>query len=108
MTAPDAPVLNFRQQRLLLAFTELSTDRAVGMSEGPIPWSSVQRYADEYGFCLEDLSDVVRMVDGAYLKYQRTKQGAASRGNQKPQVSEPVRVRKANPVARRRGRRARK
>lgn len=57
-----------------VAFADLTTDRSVGMAEGPIPWSSIVRYAGIYGFdddLREDLLYLVRAMDRAYLKYRR-------------------------------------
>lgn len=60
------------------AFLELSTDRAVGMGIGPIPWSSINRYAECHGLVGDDdygdLRDMVRAMDGAFLKYEAQRQ----------------------------------
>jgi len=55
------------------AFSELSTDRQMGMAEGWIPWSSIDRYARRH-----DLTDwdfdrfriLIRGMDVEYIKYR--------------------------------------
>lgn len=54
------------------AFAALSTDRAVGMERGPIPWRSIHFYAERYGLVQDDFDRLVRIIramDGAYLEY---------------------------------------
>ena len=54
-------------------FWEVSSDR-VGM--GPIPWSSVLRYAQLFGFSEEQTEDLlyhVRVMDNAYLEHHKPK-----------------------------------
>jgi hypothetical protein len=70
---PDPPKLTFYQMCLFEAFSELSTDRQIGMGEGPIPWSSVVAYAEMYGYCPVTLSYIIRRVDEAYLKLRAPK-----------------------------------
>lgn len=54
------------------AFRELSTERQVGMSAGPIPWSSIQRYVQEHPFVdANTFSRIIRAMDGAYLNHQQ-------------------------------------
>jgi hypothetical protein len=58
------------------AFAELSTDRQSGTSIGPIPWSSIDRYASRYGIeddAFEYLIRMVRALDDAFLAYCRKK-----------------------------------
>lgn len=52
------------------AFWELSTCRAIGMMEGPIPWLAMRAYAKDIG--LTGLSkmrfyDIIRSMDNEYL-----------------------------------------
>jgi hypothetical protein len=55
------------------AFWELSSDRQVGMSAGPIPYSSIVTYCREWGLD-EELSSnmlkLVRKMDGHFLEWQ--------------------------------------
>jgi hypothetical protein len=83
VSIPDPPQLTAWEALLYTAFAELSTDRQLGMAEGPIPWSSIRRYAHEYGFDLSDLSDILRRVDGAYLRHQAAKLEKRSGRSQK-------------------------
>ena len=53
-----------------VAFGDLSTERQIGMSLGPIPRSSMASYANEsglYGDAAEHFMSVLRAVDDAYL-----------------------------------------
>jgi hypothetical protein len=55
------------------AFFALSNDRQVGMGLGPIPWSSLDRYAQRFGIDDPDEFDVfaflIRTMDGAFLRH---------------------------------------
>jgi hypothetical protein len=56
------------------AFWSLSTDRPVGMSQGPIPWSSIDRYAMRYaieGDEFDRFHDLIRALDVAFLSYKK-------------------------------------
>lgn len=62
LTADDLPYWN--------AFHVLGTERQLGMSLGPIPWSKVVAYADYLDLdehASERLHAIVRRVDGEYL-----------------------------------------
>lgn len=56
------------------AFWELSSDRSIGMALGPIPWSSIDRYAARFGIAdgdeFEQFLHFVRALDGAYRNYK--------------------------------------
>ena len=55
------------------AFSELSTDRQIGMSEGWIPWGSIDRYAHRYGLTgwdFERFRILIRGMDIEYIKYR--------------------------------------
>jgi hypothetical protein len=54
---------------------DLTTERAIGMTEGPIPWSSIAAYAQTFGYDLDDLNQVMRQLDDAYLKHMAKKVG---------------------------------
>ena len=61
------------------AFWELSTDRTIGMVEGPLPWSSIDRYAKRYG--ITDLDDfdyfsiLLKQMDATYMEFRGKKSG---------------------------------
>ena len=54
------------------AFFQLTTDRQLGVSLGPIPWSVINAYAGRYGIADELEFDVlvrlIRAMDGVYLE----------------------------------------
>ena len=55
------------------AFVELSSDRAISMAEGPIPWSSMNMWALRHGIFGDDFDRfvaVLRKLDEAYLQKQ--------------------------------------
>jgi len=57
-----------------IAFWELSTDRAVGMGAGPIPWTAVDMYCKREGIVGEDydyLLDMIRAMDKVFLAHQK-------------------------------------
>jgi len=57
------------------AFQELNTDRQVGMTIGPIMFSSINAYAQRYGFNEPDIFDwflwTIRILDQAWLASQK-------------------------------------
>jgi hypothetical protein len=56
------------------AFAALSTDRPMGMAHGPIPWTSIDRYAARYGIIKDDfdrLAALIRSMDKAFLSYKK-------------------------------------
>jgi len=72
----NAPELHDGQRFWYNAFLDLSTDRPVGFGEGPIPWSSIECYADAFrlrDLDREDLHFHVRSLDKAYLKFKADK-----------------------------------
>lgn len=62
------------------AFWELSTDRQLGMGSGPIPWSSIERFASRHP-AIEPgtFSQIMRAMDGAYLD-AKSEEESRSRG----------------------------
>lgn len=53
------------------AFLECGSDRTIGMSIGPIPFSSIDRYAARHGYTGDEfdlLSRVVRAADDEFLR----------------------------------------
>jgi hypothetical protein len=59
------------------AFSDLSSDRTIGMGLGPIPFSAIVRYAELYGLAdldeFERLREIVSEVDGEYLSLNAPK-----------------------------------
>lgn len=62
-------------REILDAFFELSTDRQLGFSEGPIPFTAIDAYARRAGVDGPDefmqLRRLIRALDHAYLKRPR-------------------------------------
>ena len=57
------------------AFWECSTNRDIGMAEGPIPWSVVDRWASRHGIEGEDFDRlvlIIKAMDSVYIE-ERTK-----------------------------------
>lgn len=72
----NAPELQPSLGLFMTAFWDLSHDRQVGQALGPIPWSSINTYADVYGFddeLREDLHVILRDMDRAYIDFQAAK-----------------------------------
>lgn len=65
------------------AFVALSSDRQLGMSVGPIPWSSIDRYALRFGIDggddFEAFAALISAMDGAYLDHSAKKAEAAAK-----------------------------
>lgn len=70
----------------LRAFADLSTERQIGTVTGPIPTSQIRAYAARYGLeerAAEQLEEIVRAADRAYLKWlsdEQAKIGRRDRG----------------------------
>ena len=84
MPLPDAianrPTLNDGLFFYWQAFADLSSDRSLGMAEGPIPWSAMDRYGyrhDIWGDEFDRLVYIIRGLDSEYLKIRanKTKKG---------------------------------
>lgn len=73
----EAPTLAPWLGTVLAAWSELSTTRPANMGgAGPIPWTSIAQYAEQYGIEGEDFEDLVavlREADEAWLKHARRK-----------------------------------
>lgn len=55
------------------AFNALSSCRASGWSDGPIPWTAAKEYAVFYGIGPDDLSrmwDLLSRMDKAYINHR--------------------------------------
>ena len=67
----DHPEIPEWQQFYWRAFADLSTERQIGMSLGPIPRSQIMEYAAEHrlGADAKDrLIEIIRTMDNEYLK----------------------------------------
>ncbi len=67
----EAPVVNEHDLFYWQAFQDLCTERQVGYSVGPIPWSAARYYAKEYGLDRDEADDfwtIIRAMDLAYLE----------------------------------------
>ncbi|NQS89950.1 hypothetical protein HQ584_09190 [Patescibacteria group bacterium] len=73
----EKPVLNYCQNWYYRSFTELSTCRDVGMGEGPIPWTAIDRFCIRYGITefweFDDFVYIIRKIDNEYLKLRADK-----------------------------------
>lgn len=66
----DQPEVPDYHEWYWIAFGELSTERQVGMSLGPIPRSAIFSYAAEYGLFgdeAERFNAIIREVDQSYI-----------------------------------------
>lgn len=62
------------------AFLELDSERDFGMGMGPIPWSSMNAYAQLQGLTGESYEDfmyLIRELDTAYIRHM-SKKGATN------------------------------
>jgi hypothetical protein len=88
MPLPDAiankPELVLGLEMYWRAFWELSTDRAIGMAEGPIPWSSMNRYAIRYGLHDEDYDRFVLIIKGMDREYIGYRNAENNKKTRKP------------------------
>jgi hypothetical protein len=61
----------------LNAYLDLRHDRAVGLAYGPIPWSSIVRWAELHGIAtpdeIADLQFIIRQVEDAINAYEAKK-----------------------------------
>lgn len=65
-----APDLSDVEWYLWEAFWELSTERQIGMREGPIPWSSIRAYlSHSTGINPDVFVAVIRAMDSVYLTH---------------------------------------
>lgn len=74
----DEPELADNLSWIWSAFWELGSDRPIGMGgAGPIPFSSLDRYAGRYdiddGEEFDRFRGFIRRMDAAYLKWARKK-----------------------------------
>ena len=67
----NAPQVNTGLELYFNAFFELESERQIGMSIGPIPWSSINEYSKVYNLSTEQkecLFYFVRKLDRVYLR----------------------------------------
>lgn len=67
----DRPEIEAEHLLFWDAFWEIGTDRQLGSSIGPLPYSSLRRYAADHGIAgdlLDLFRGVLRMVDGHFIK----------------------------------------
>ena len=72
----NKPELDLGLEFYYMAFHELSSCRAIGMSEGLIPWTAMKTYADTYdihGIELDRFIHIVTDMDMAYMKERQKK-----------------------------------
>jgi hypothetical protein len=76
----DCPPLTLQQIVYWEAFQTLNSERAIGMSIGPIPWSKIIAYSKEYGMTRMErdrLIEAIRALDSVFVTF-RNKQAAKS------------------------------
>ena len=69
---PPQPLIDNHHFWLISSFYDLSTDRALGMSIGPIPYSSILRFIAFWDLEEESadlLIEVVKAMDSLYMKH---------------------------------------
>lgn len=65
------PELHDIEWQLWSAFWELSTERQVGFSPGPIPGSAIRQYAaTEQGADRSSFAAIIRAMDDVYLSHK--------------------------------------
>jgi hypothetical protein len=67
----NKPFTDFQGNWYLNAFYELSTNRSLGMSIGPIPWTAITEYATYHGLSrltTDIFHIIIRALDNAYCK----------------------------------------
>jgi len=74
----NAPELSPGNEFWWGAFMDLTSERQVGMAEGPIPWSAINLWGNALSFELSegdrcDLHHVLGRMDKAYLEFRASK-----------------------------------
>ena len=72
------------------AFAELTSDRGLGMAEGPIRWTAINAYAYRHGLWGDDfdrLVVIIRCMDGVYLN---TRSDQSQKSLKARQSKEPI------------------
>lgn len=82
----ERPDLNPCLEYVLDAFWTLSSDRAIGMGEGAIPFASIDRFAQRYGMddldSFDEFRSFIHAIDREYLSI-RSDQADRDSGDQK-------------------------
>lgn len=79
----NAPSLFMGLELFFRSWMELGSCRLSVMEEAPIPYTAISQYARDYGIVgelYEDLVYFVRILDNAYLEYQRNKKPKITTG----------------------------
>ena len=63
----NAPTLFLGNELWYAAFLDLSSERELGWSTGPIRWTAICDYAEAWGLDLADLEYFIREMDKVYL-----------------------------------------
>lgn len=90
----NAPALELGLELYYAGFMDLTTDRSIGYGEGPIPWSSVERYCDRHDIDDEQREDFhyhVRRLDNAYLEHRAKQSKVESKATAKSASKRPAR-----------------
>ncbi len=78
------PTLPDHLQFTWRAYWALSSDRHIGMAEGPIPWSAMDRYAIRYGIVSMDDFDfftlLLKAMDTVYLEIRSKQMNKKAKG----------------------------
>lgn len=77
----NAPDLELGLELYMGAFWDLDSCRPLGYGEGPIPWTTIEQYAQLNGIEGEQremLHHHIRQLDNAYLKHRLAKSKAAA------------------------------
>ncbi len=75
------------------AFWDCSTDRDIGMAEGPIPWSSMDKWARRYGYVgteFDRLVFIMRSMDSVYITERSKKHKKAMTKGTKSSESKAI------------------
>ena len=91
-----APRIPYGCEQYYNDFLELDSERSLGMSEGPIPYSKIKRYADDRDLTYEEFYDmllVIREMDSAYLNYRSSEAENSKNSGDSGSVSEQKQIR---------------
>lgn len=77
-TFEEAPELWPGLELYLVGFFDLSGERSIGMTAGPIPWSAIQRYCDHHHLDPdqgEEMHHHIAVLDDVWRKHHEAKNG---------------------------------
>jgi hypothetical protein len=73
------------------AFWDLSTERAIGFTIGPIPWQAIRLYASANGlpqYMMRLFESVIRAMDEVYMQHaEETRKKSQSKANKRENIS---------------------